>query len=71
MVRYGVIPVSERATNQLIQREMPLIEKLIELITNSDDSYRKMAPAGYGPANCCFAKVRVRANIRGNGPDYL
>src|SRR5438445_1345889 len=42
MVRYGVIPVSERATNQLIQREMPLIEKLIELITNSDDSYRKM-----------------------------
>ncbi len=45
MVRYGVPPVSERATIQIIQREMPLIDKLIELVTNSDDSYRRMGYA--------------------------
>src|SRR2546425_2027043 len=49
MVRYGVIPVSERTTNQLIQREMPLIEKLLELITNADDSYRRMGYADNDP----------------------
>jgi hypothetical protein len=41
MVNFGGLKVSTRAINQIIQREMSLFDKLVELITNSDDSYNR------------------------------
>jgi hypothetical protein len=46
MVRFGGIEVADRAINQMIQRDMSLFDKLVELITNSDDSYNRIGASG-------------------------
>ena len=39
--RFGGLRIAPRAINQIIQREMSLFDKLVELLTNSDDSYNR------------------------------
>src|SRR2546426_12274213 len=40
-IKFGQMGMSKRVGNQILQRDLPLLEKVIELLTNSDDSYRR------------------------------
>lgn len=62
--RFGGLRIAPRAINQIIQREMSLFDKLVELLTNSDDSYNRADVPKEDPE---YPIDIMFAEIKGNG----
>ena len=74
MVKFGGLKISTRMINQIIQREMSLFDKLVELLTNSDDSYNRVnvpkEDPGY-PTDIMFAEISGNGRNRTERPYLL